>query len=225
LLWHHFDPPWRDRQHHEPEGMIALCSEHHDQADAGAFTTAQLKALKASRMMARGVEGRFNWMRNKLLAVVGGNFFYETPVIFQFRGEPAIWFNRDDEGNFLLNVRMLTVSGEPRMRIEDNFWLTRGPLEDLECPPSGRLLHGKYANGDDIRVEFFELGDVEALNRRYPEARADGWVMDYPITAVEITTHVGQTEVAFGRRWRRLPGNNVLRNCFMSHCGVGIAMD
>jgi hypothetical protein len=37
LSWHHFDPPWSERQQHEPQGMIALCRTHHDMADVGTF--------------------------------------------------------------------------------------------------------------------------------------------------------------------------------------------
>jgi hypothetical protein len=33
LTWHHFDPPYRVRPHNDPEGMIALCREHSDEAD------------------------------------------------------------------------------------------------------------------------------------------------------------------------------------------------
>lgn len=60
LTWHHFDPPWSKHEHHEPNGMIALCREHHDQADAGAFTKDQLRAFKvATSDREKGVQGRF----------------------------------------------------------------------------------------------------------------------------------------------------------------------
>jgi len=65
------------------------------------------------------VHGRFEWMREDILAVVGGNFFYETPNILVFRGKPMIWFNRDEERRLLLNLRMLTTSGLPRTRLMD----------------------------------------------------------------------------------------------------------
>lgn len=91
LEWHHFDPPWREREHHDPAGMVALCAEHHAKADAGAFTPEQLRGYKSSARRTP-VQGRFDWMRNKLLAAVG--------------------------------------SGAP---------------EDLECPPSGRLLSNSCA--------------------------------------------------------------------------------
>lgn len=46
LTYHHFDPPRRLRDHNEPQGMIALCRKHHDDAGGGAFTLEQLKDLK-----------------------------------------------------------------------------------------------------------------------------------------------------------------------------------
>lgn len=224
LTWHHFDPPWREIEHHEPQGMIALCGEHHAQADSGAFTREQLHDLKSIGATQNvSIQGRFNWMRNRLLAVVGGSFYYETPIIFQFRGEPAIWFNRDERGALLLNIRMLTVSGAPRMRIEDNFWLTRGEMTDLECPPSGRVLHAKYENSDELRIEFFELRTGQDLNDRYPDANSTHWKIDFPITVVEILERVGQTDVEFGPRWTKLPGGK-LKNLFIRDCGVGISL-
>ena len=91
LYWHHFDPPWDVRQHHDPDGMIALCGLHHPKADAGAYSKEQLREFKrrvAER--AEEVKGRFEWMRHSLLAVVGGNFYYETPVVFQFRSGASV---------------------------------------------------------------------------------------------------------------------------------------
>ena len=111
LYWHHFDPPWEVRQHHDPEGMIALCGLHHPKADAGTYSKEQLREFKRrAAERAEEVKGRFECMRHSLLAVVGGNFYYETPIVFQFRSEPIVWFNRDANGYLLLNVRMLSTS-------------------------------------------------------------------------------------------------------------------
>lgn len=223
LYWHHFDPPWRIRNHHNPNGMIALCSEHHDKADAGAYTSEQLHEFKRKAAGRGEIRGRFEWMRHSLLTVVGGNFFYETPVIFEFRGEKSIWISRDENDYLMLNVRMLSASGESRMRIEDNFWLTRGEPDDLESPPSGKLLHVKYANGDMLRVEFFELASVAATQKRYPETLPGHWGVSFPITAVEVHNKVGGTNIEFGPLQTKLPGVTITGS-FASHCAVGIAI-
>jgi hypothetical protein len=205
--------------------MIALCGEHHDKADAGAFTKEQLRGFKQRGADQVGnVTGRFDWMRNDLLAVVGGNFFHETPVIFRFHGQPVIFFNRDEDGYLLLNVAMLTTSSEPRAVIQDNYWLNWGSPDDLDCPPSGKLLHVKYSNGDMVRIEFRELMAMETAAARYPDARPDGWGIDFPITAVEVHMRVGGTNINFGPRETSF-GGIIMSNNFMSKCGAGIAID
>ena len=225
LYWHHFDPPWRERQHHDAVGMIALCAEHHAKADAGAFTKEQLREFKRRGAEdAVHVRGGFAWMRRDILAVLGGNFYYETPVIFQFRSQPSIWLNRDDDGYLLLNIRMLTVSAEPRIQIEDNFWMSCGTPMDLESPPSGKLLQATYSNGDQLRIEFLELQSESSARTRYVDAQPETWGVSFPITAVEVHKKVGGTEIAFGPRETVMPGQNVIRNCFFRGNRVGLAL-
>jgi hypothetical protein len=205
--------------------MVALCAEHHAKADNGAFSKEQLREFKRQgTQRSEEVRGRFDWMRRNLLSVVGGNFYYETPIIFQFRDEPGIWFNRDEAGYLLLNIRMLTVSGQPRVKIEDNFWLPRGDPDDLESPPSGKVLRVKYANGDSLGVEFFELESVSDARKRYSEVEPGNWRVSFPITAVEVHMKVGGTDIEFGPHQTTLPGHNTIRNSFMSHCRVGISL-
>lgn len=225
LEWHHFDPPWHMQEHHNSAGMIALCGEHHKHADAGAFTTAQLRELKRDgegRNEAR--QGRFNWLRNNLLAVVGGNFFYETPNILTLRDEPAIWLSRDESGYLMVNLRMLTTSGEPRLRLEENFWTLKGKPTDFECPPSGRLIQATYPNGDEVRIEFFPLGDFDAARKRYPSAAFEEWQVEFPITAVEVTMEVGGTDISFGPKHTTFGPGTMIKNSFWSRCHGALAL-
>lgn len=228
LEWHHFDPPWHVREHHEPSGMIALCAEHHRKADAGAYTLDQLSKFKAgTRSRSANVQGRFDWLRNRLLAVVGGNFFYETLTILEFQGQPIIWFERDENGYLLLNLNMLSTTHEERLTLENNFWIGKGNFSDFECPPSGKLIRAEYLGGDMLKVEYFELSSIEDVQKRYPDAGASMWQgsIELPITAVELHFRVGGTEVEFRPRWSRLPGSNTVQNCFFNNCRIGIAFD
>jgi hypothetical protein len=93
------------------------------------------------------------------------------------------------------------------MQLDDNFWITRGDMADLECPPSGRLVRAVYGNGDELRVEFFECASPLALAKRYLGVNAERWRVEFPITAVEVTCKVGGTELSFGPRWTTLPGD------------------
>ncbi len=72
LTWHHFDPPWHERHHHEPNGMIALCMKHHAMADRGVFSRAQLRAFKSSPHSVEEVKAKFEWARPKQLIRLGG---------------------------------------------------------------------------------------------------------------------------------------------------------
>lgn len=224
LEWHHFDPPWHEREHHDPQGMIALCREHHIQADNGAFTKEQLHELKKScKERPRQISGKFNWLRNRLLVVVGGNFYYETLTVFEFRGQPVIWFERDDNGYLLLNIRMLSTSGKPRAEILKNEWFNVGGEEDIECPPSAKRLRVSYPNGDLVSIEFFELASVTDVTKRYPSVDPEDWPseLDYPITAVEVVNVVAGTDIQFNARETHLGGMRI-SNYFMATNGVAL---
>lgn len=226
LEWHHFDPPYAQEEHHRPEGMIALCAEHHKKADAGAYTAAQLRAFKGNRVNAEAVKGTFDWLRNDLLAVVGGNFYYETLNVVRLDGQDVVWFHRDDDGYLRLNVQLLSLSPEPRATIEDNFWGNIGEPADLRSPPSGRLLEIRYSSGDWLSVEFLELGsEQEAFERYQSSLLTDDAGIRFPITAVEVNLALAGTSISLAPRRTTLPGNNQILGGLISHCGVGLSLN
>lgn len=224
LEWHHFDPPWHIKEHHRPEGMIAFCREHHIQADHGAFTVDQIRKFKiVAKEYSAQVQGKFNWMRNRLLAVVGGNFFYETLIVFQYKDKPVIWFERDANGYLLLNLYMLTTSNQPRAHICNNEWFNTGGEEDIECPPSAKRLRISYPNGDFASIEFFELLTISDAKNKYPDASIERWDIDFPITAVEITNKIAGSGLEFNAKETTF-STMIMKNNFSSHCGVGLSI-
>lgn len=204
--------------------MIALCGEHHAKADAGAFTKDQLQTMKASASQAREIEGRFNWMRQRLLAVVGGNFYYDTPNPVVLQDVPVVGFSRDESDHWLLNVNMPSLVPEPRIVIEDNFWFSRGEPDDIVCPPHGRSLAATYPNGDKIRVEFIPELDTTALSARYADADVARWGLPTPLTVVEIEMLVADTGIEFGPRATRV-GGVILTNTLMRECRAGLVLN
>jgi hypothetical protein len=224
LTWHHFDPTFAAAPHHNPEGMIALCAEHHAKAGAGAYTIDQLRTFKASPFMkGKAVSGRFDWMRRDILTVVGGNFYYATPVPVRFQGSPLVELRRDSDGYLLLNTHMLSQSGQERTHLHDNFWIALGNPSTMQCPPSGRILVVRYDGGDRMRIEFFDAADGDAVASRYPGSRPDRWgAVRYPITAVEITMAVGGTSVEFGPKSTTL-GGSVMTNNFAAYSPTGLS--
>jgi len=139
LEYHHFDPPWSVQQHHNPEGMIALCADHHNKADAGAFPTEYLRDLKSGKGL-QALRGRFDWLRRDFVVIMGGAYAAQTIVPLAYGDRPVISFHRDPDGFLLLNVDMPTASIAPRLRMWESTWYQRGTPKDLESPPHGRLL-------------------------------------------------------------------------------------
>lgn len=217
LTWHHFDPPWRVEHHHRPEGMIALCREHADKADNGSFSDDQLRELKrVGRERAPTVCGRFDWMRNDLLAVVGGNFYYQNEVILQIGSVKCIWFNRDDDSNLLLNFRMPTLTNRPRASIEENVWTVLPAVNEVICPPNGRIVEVDYGNGDRFRAEFLTIESADQLDQRYAGRRVGDWAgqLTYPLTVVELC------ETAAGTALDLQPGMTQVMSNMFSDCFV-----
>jgi hypothetical protein len=163
-------------------------------------------------------------MRNRLLAVVGGNFYYETPIIFKFKEQPVIWFERDENNYLLLNLYMLTTSDEPRAYMQNNEWFNVGGEEDIECPPSAKKVKIKYPNGDLVSIEFFELNNVEDAAKRYPDAKVGDWPIELPITAVEVTNVVANSDLEFNAKETKFGLGNIMKNNFASHCGAGLVI-
>ena len=90
-------------------------------ADAGAYTKEQLRQFKqeAGIQSAQELRGRFEWMRHSLLAVVGGNFYYETPVIFRLNEWP-------DEIKFLRRFKRYGQAERLQAKLQTLRTLTMG---------------------------------------------------------------------------------------------------
>ncbi len=177
--------------------MIALCLEHHKKADYGAYTKEQLRHFKeqASNRFKK-VRGKFEWMRHKLLAVVGGNFYYETPILFQYYKTPIIWFERDEQGYMLLNIDLLPLSSEPKLQMRNNIWQVYGNPDDIECPPSGKKIHIKYGSGDKVRIEFDDIESVSKFQKKYSAVPPSG--IPFPLVTVEVHMAIGEANLHFG---------------------------
>jgi hypothetical protein len=201
LTWHHFDPPWRVREHHEPGGLIALCKDHHSQADEGAFTVDQLRQMKRdglAKAEGEAIKEVFNWRRQRLVAIVGGNFILDCLQLVWYRSEPCMWLTRDDEDLLSLNVRMPTISAEPRMHIENNGWICAGLPRDLECSPGGNFLRVRYSNDDDLAVRFSNCENPDQFRKMFPQAPEHMLAeLPFPLTSVEITGRVGGTDLRY----------------------------
>lgn len=197
--------------------MIALCATHH--AKAHAWTIEQLRAMKhAARQCA--VRGRFEWMRDNILAIVGGNYFYETPNMVVLGSEPIIWFGRDSNGMMLLNVTPPSISQEPRAHLVNNDWIVEGTPAEVDSPPSGNFLRVSYSGGDDLSIRFKEWHRAESLTERHPRAAALSEQLEFPLVTCEITLAIGGTGIILGPSSTTGLGFS-MTGCVMSRCANG----
>lgn len=225
LEYHHFDPPVNVRPHNEPEGMIALCPHHHGMADGGAYTVDQLRAMKSDKVSADKVRGNLEWLRNELLVYSGGNIYHEANKVLCVDGIDVLYFNRDENGCLALCLNMLSVSGEPRVVIEDNTWEQIGSPVDLRSPPLGRELEVIYDNGDRICLRFSVVGsEVEAFERFKVRGLLVPGRVRYPVTVLELEMDAGQTDFNILSKSGSLSGGSITGG-FTSHCYCAIRID
>ena len=223
LTWHHFDPPWRVENHHDPKRMIALCREHHDHAEGGAFTIAQLRSLKEMGDQGKLVSSKMKWMRNRLLLIAGGSFYYETLTVFEYNSQKVIWLERDKDDNLSLCLRMLSTCQEPRAFMDNNQWYSTGNEKDIVCPPFGRKILIEYHNGDSFGVEFFEASSLTDISSRFALPALGERVLPLPVTCVCVSTKIGGTPYGFTARETSLPGIR-MKGGFMGYQRCAISM-
>ncbi|ODS12923.1 hypothetical protein [Pseudoalteromonas tetraodonis] len=219
LEYHHFDPPVSVKPHNNPEGMIALCAQHHKKADGGAYTLEQLHNLKKDKANADLVKGNLEWLRKDLLAVVGGNFYYETPKIITIDNIDLVSLIRDGDGYLRLNVNMLSLENEERIIIEDNSWENIGSPADLRSPPQGKELEISYPNGDYLYLRFIELDNKEQATKKYGHDVFNDLV--FPLTAVEVNMYIANTNIELTPQSSKIGGLQ-MTGCLSKYCGGGV---
>jgi hypothetical protein len=210
LEYHHFDPPWSVREHHEPAGMIALCAEHHGKADVpGAFPAEYLRELKEGPP-GDFVRGRFDWLLRDFVVVMGGAYAAQCWIPVSYGDRPVISFHRDAAGFLLLNIDMPSSSVAQRLRMWESTWYQRGAPKDLECPPSGRLLKISYRNGDYLRIEFRSISTKEEFAARFQQVQDIGPAeASYPLTAIEIELRLAEADLHINKDVFRVNGHEM----------------
>jgi len=170
LTYHHFNPPWRKEQHHDPERMIALCWTHHNIAEGGGFSVQQLRALKQRPYLAtQKVQWRFDvWDRRRLVILAGGNWFFDPPFVLSVRGHVVVGLTQppDPAEPGGLNLDARNASGEPVLSMEANAWNLDIVPDDLECSPRGNALEVSHKQSQlnlSVRFDSLEPEDLIRL--------------------------------------------------------------
>lgn len=166
LTYHHFDPPWATEAHHNPDGMIALCLQHHKEADVGAYTDIQLRELKEAGKNNKPVAGQFNWKRENTLIIAGSNYFIGSPTILEANKTKQIWFEKDEKNYDTVNMDLYSSDGLLVFQMRKNDWIVLPDFEDIESPPSARSLKirsKQYGVSVDLEFSNKDINEIAKL--------------------------------------------------------------
>lgn len=212
LTWHHFDPPWEVEHHERPEGIIALCHNCHDKADAGRYTKDQLKDFKKNPYIKNSeISAKYDYLRRNTVCRIGDFIGYNVSSILTLHGERVIWFERDENGYDQLNLVIRDYLGDIILKMENNDWIiyTKN-IFDIECPAQGKNLKiiskDKYTNFglrfDDLEVEEFKKllfsidYNKEVVDRLLSRIRDDNperiplWTLKGKITYIDMDLNI-----------------------------------
>ena len=234
LEYHHFDPPWHVENHHRPEGMIALCATHHAKADA--FTIEQMREFK-NNAQNEFVKGRFEWLRERVLTRIGGNYFFNNQVELRIYGVDIVWFERDDVGNLCLNMNFVEKDGEA-LRVygimRGNDWVFNTNVLDIDCRASGKELCVKFYDGSMISIAFKELktyGEVIKFDENMGgflselnESVDGGENEALPLLVADIKFKFPKLGLDFSKDISSLNGNFSIQGCLTSNNVVGMKL-
>lgn len=180
LSYHHFDPPWHVENHHNPNGMIALCLHHHKAADNGAFTSNQLKNLKNNPFLSKDdiLSGQLSWKRENILFDVGGNYYLGASQIYLRKDEQMIWLEHDEKGNIMINLNIKDKEGNLIFTMRNNDWIISTSLQDIESPPAMKIV--KLKDGEKkvrltIELKSYNITDFQTNYKNLIEKK----LLDY----------------------------------------------
>ncbi len=234
LTWHHFDPPKRVSPHYRPEGMVALCLQHHKEADAGAYTIPQLKALKRYPYLRNAkLTAKFNWRRQLILLEVGSNYYISPNHILRIADKDVIWISHDSFGLQAVSLNLRTANGDSILKMEANDWVLLGEVEDVECPPSANVLLIRVPKkGIRLNLRFRSLTEVKLRERIIQKCTYFIWepirgcISEWPVAVCTIEgVFVWPIQVNLTSKQTTGPLNNVVSCCFKHGGGLTVHKD
>jgi hypothetical protein len=175
LTYHHFDPTWEPQHIHYEPGMIALCSECHNFADGGHYSTEQLRQLK-SNPPKTPPKGCLPWNAENVVVMFGGNFFVaRKDSLFAFRvdGREIFSFCLMENGYLAINAEIYTRTNDLVCKIDQNdILLNMATTGDLMCTVQGKEIEiSSFRNDARLNLRF-ERSDkdkfISSIRQQWP---------------------------------------------------------
>ncbi len=170
LAFHHFDPPYHERPHHNPEGMIALCPQHHKLADSGMYSTKYLRELKHKQSNNR-IAFKWPWEPENIVFFFGGNILFGVRPVLTIREYTVLSVHRDkftqnDVPRVLFDFDLRTQDGKSIARMERNLFETyTDGLEDFVFAPGGNVFAIEHISGTKLKLAYYRY-NMATFERR-----------------------------------------------------------
>lgn len=163
LTFHHFDPPWAGHYEHNVDGMIALCPEHHNQADGGRWTRSQLREMKANPFIDDRLKVQWPWTPENIVLKFGGNLVVGGGSPLRLRGRPVFRFNPVnipglDISQVSFGSHIRNRSNVPWLSIDDNvFEIDLIDTTDLVFTPQTKMIRASCSDGTELSLRYKRL--------------------------------------------------------------------
>lgn len=183
LSWHHFDPPYHVKPHHNPDDMIALCPLHHKMADSGMYSADQLQALKRRQSDTSYIACRWPWDPENIAFFFGGSILFGARPVLSIRGNTVVGayrgkFTQNDVPSILFDLNLRTRDGKSIARVEGNLFETyTAGLEDFVFAPGANKFEIEHISGTKLKLEFHRY-DSTSFERRVRNILGDRLTAD-----------------------------------------------
>jgi hypothetical protein len=162
LTYHHFDPPWAGNFKHNPDGMIALCSNHHDMADSGKWTKEQLREMNVNPYIDDKIKIRWPWTgtAESILMKVGKCLIIGKGSPIKFRNNSIMHFRPEKIESFgckttIYDSNILDEKQNEWLKIEDGWLdLSVKNTSDLLFTPSTNIFFAKHEDSTFVELKY-----------------------------------------------------------------------
>lgn len=167
LTYHHFDPPWATGQVHDPDGMIALCPQHHAQADGGSWTKAQLREMKRNPYIDDILKVRWPWQTEGLVMKVGPCLVLGSGSPIRLDGRRILGFRPETiealgGRTVIFDAEVPDLAGESWLCIRDGWFESHlGKTDDLVFTPQTRQFLAVNSDGSRIALRYQKIPVVD----------------------------------------------------------------
>jgi len=165
LTWHHFDPPWKIEEHHDPDRMIALCLKHHGLAEGEEYSREQLREWKQNPNNPELLKKEYDWMFPWCLIRLGGGVL--APGWCDLRIEDFVVFQakRTSADHLAFSFKLKNEDDALIASMEDNMFRVFPELvHDFSLASRGNRIKiwlGERKVGFEFRFSRISLDDIE----------------------------------------------------------------